>query len=62
MEQYISKSALVAVIERKIKEIDEFGTYLSPKGTLTNLLCSLDTLELKKVQDESVNEDLEKKK
>ena len=47
MKQYIDKAAVVAEIERRIKEIDEIGTYLSPKGTLTNLLCSLDTLEVK---------------
>lgn len=45
----IDKSAVVAEIKRRIKEIDEMGTYLSPKGTLTNLLCSLDTLEVKEV-------------
>ena len=49
MEQYISKSALVAEIEKRIKEIDEIGTYLSPKGVLTNLLCHLSTLEVKEV-------------
>ena len=47
MAQYINKAALIAEIKRRIKEIDEMGTYLSPKGTLTNLLCSLDTLEVK---------------
>ena len=46
MEKYISKSSLVAEIKRRIKEIDEFGTYLSPKGTLTNLLCYINTLEV----------------
>ena len=45
----IDKSALVAEIERRIKEIDEIGTYLSPKGVLTNLLCHLDTLEVRDV-------------
>lgn len=49
MLQYIDKAALIAEIERKIKEIDEIGTYLSPKGVLTNLLCHLDTLEVKEV-------------
>lgn len=53
MAQYISKSALVAEIDRKIKEIDEIGTYLSPKGILTNLLCHINTLEVKEVEDES---------
>lgn len=47
MAQYINKAALIAEIKRRIKEIDEMGTYLSPKGTLTNLLCSIDTLEVK---------------
>lgn len=49
MAQYIDKSALVAEIENRIKEIDEIGTYLSPKGVLTNLLCHLSTLEVKEV-------------
>ena len=49
MKQYIDKSALVAEIEKRIKEIDEIGTYLSPKGVLTNLLCHLNTLEVKEV-------------
>ena len=51
MIQYIDKSAVVAEIEKRINEIDEFGTYLSPKGTLTNLLCHLDTLETKDVDE-----------
>ena len=55
MKQYIDKDTLVAEIERRIKEIDEIGTYLSPKGVLTNLLCHLDTLKVKEV-------DLEKEK
>ena len=50
MAQYIDKSALVAEIEKKIKEIDEIGTYLSPKGILTNLLCHINTLEVKEVE------------
>ena len=45
----IDKDALVAEIERRIKEIDELGTYLSPKGTLTNLLCYINTFEVKEV-------------
>ena len=49
MKQYIDKFALVTEIEKRIKEIDEIGTYLSPKGVLTNLLCHLDTLEVKEV-------------
>lgn len=47
MEQYIPKSTLVAWIVRRVKEIDETGTYLSPRGVLTNLLCHLDTIEVK---------------
>ena len=47
MAEYISKNAVVAEIERRIKEIEEIGTYLSQKGVLTNLLCHLDTLEVK---------------
>jgi len=47
MEEYISKSAVVAEIERRIKEIEGIGTFLSPKGTLTNLLCYINTLEVK---------------
>ena len=43
----IDKDAVVAEIERRIKEIDEIGTYLSPKGILTNLLCHLNTIEVK---------------
>lgn len=49
MEQYISKSAIVAEIEKRIKEIEEIGTYLSPKGTLTNLLCYINALEVIKI-------------
>ena len=52
MIQYISKSDLITVIERRIKEIDETGTYLSPKGILTNLLCHIDTLEVKEVDEQ----------
>lgn len=52
MAQYIDKAALVAEIEKRIKEIDEIGTYLSPKGVLTNLLCHIDTLEVKEYREE----------
>ena len=45
----IDKDALVAEIGKRIKEIDEIGTYLSPKGVLTNLLCHINTLEVKEV-------------
>ena len=57
MEQFILKPALVAEIERRIKEIDEIGTYLSPKGVLTNLLCHLDTLKVKEVDLEKEYEE-----
>ena len=61
MKQYIDKSVLVAEIERRIKEIDEIGTYLSPKGTLTNLLCYINTLEVKEVDlEEYYHEFLQK--
>ena len=59
MAQYINKAAVVAEIERRIKEFDEIGTYLSPKGTLTNLLCFLDTTDTKEVEEEPVSNDLE---
>lgn len=49
MKQYIDKIALIAEIERRIKEIDEIGTYLSPKGVLTNLLCHINALKVKEV-------------
>ena len=49
MTHLIDKSALVAEIERRIREIEEIGTYLSPKGTLTNLLCYINTIEVKRV-------------
>ena len=49
MAQYIDKDALVAEIKKRIKRIEEIGTYLSPKGILTNLLCYINTLEVKEV-------------
>lgn len=48
-QKLIDKAALVEEIERRIKEIEEIGTYLSPKGALTNLLCYINTLEVKEV-------------
>lgn len=54
MTHLIDKAALAAEIERRIKEIEEIGTYLSQKGVLTNLLCHLDTLEVKEVGDNSL--------
>lgn len=53
----IDKDALVAEIENIIKEIDEIGTYLSPKGVLTNLLCHLDTFEVKDPYEQCVQYD-----
>ena len=47
--ELLDKEKVVAEIKKRIKEIDEIGTYLSPKGVLTNLLCYLDTLEVKEV-------------
>ena len=46
MKQYIDRAAVIAEIEKRIKEIEEIGTYLSPKGILTNLLCYINTLEV----------------
>ena len=40
------KAALKAKINQMIREIDQTGTYLSPKGVLVNLLCHIDTPEL----------------
>ena len=40
------KAALKAKINQMIREIDQMGTYLSPKGVLVNLLCHIDTPEL----------------
>ena len=51
MEQYIPKAALVAEIENRIKEIEEIGTYLSPKGTLTSFWCYINALEVKEVEE-----------
>lgn len=54
--ELIDKAAIVAEIEKRIKEIDEIGTYLSPKGVLTNLLCHLDTFVVKDVDlDEEID-------
>ena len=55
--EYIDKDALAAEINRRIKEIDEIGTYLSPKGVLTNLLCSLDSIEVKDPYAECIQYD-----
>lgn len=46
MKQYIDKDTLIAELEKRIKEIDEIGTYLSSKGILTNLLCYINGLEV----------------
>ena len=47
--ELIDKAAVVAEIERRIKEIEEIGICLSPKGMLTNLLCYIKALEVKEV-------------
>ncbi len=57
MEQYISKAAIVAEIERmKVDTIqfpfEEYGTV----GTCNKLLSFLDTLEVKEVDDEKCKE------
>ena len=57
MAQYIDKSTLVAEIEKRIKEIEEIGTYLSPKGILTNLLCYINAFEVKEVDLEKYYHD-----
>ena len=57
MAQYIDKDALVAEIERRIKEVEEIGTYLSPKGILTNLLCYINAFEVKEVDVEKYYHD-----
>ena len=49
MAQYIDKADIIQEIKKKITEIDEIGTYLSPKGVLTNLLCSIDSIKVKEV-------------
>ena len=45
-EVNLEKAALKAKINQMIREIDQMGTYLSPKGVLVNLLCHIDTPEL----------------
>ena len=52
--ELIDKFTLVAEIERRIEEIEKIGTYLSPKGTLTNLLCYINTLEVKERVNEKI--------
>ena len=51
MKEYIDKSKVVAQIEQRIRDIDEIGTLLSPKGVLTNILCYVKALETKKEVD-----------
>ena len=59
MEQYISKSALVAEIERRIKERNiqmKQGCWVSSTYMYEDLLDFLDTLEVKEVDlDEEFN-------
>ena len=54
MKEYIDKSRVIAQIEQRIRDIDEIGTLLSPKGILTNLLCYINTLEIKEVDLEKI--------
>ena len=54
MAQYIDKSALVAEIERRIKE--HHSGYLV---CLKDILSFIDTLEVKEVQEEPVSEEQE---
>lgn len=54
MEQYISKSALVAEIERRKKELIELSNTFENRwacGSLDNILSFLDTLEVKEIED-----------
>ena len=62
MKQYISKSALVAEIKRRRKEIPKNETdktlktvYGNEAFVLTELLSFLDTLEVKEVEEPSKN-------
>jgi hypothetical protein len=62
MEQYINKSALIAEIERRIKERDfqmKSGCWVSSTYMYEDLLDFINTLEVKEVREETVNEDLE---
>jgi hypothetical protein len=67
MTQYISKSAIVAEIERKIKEInldiiEDWRNRIQREHdieVMKNILSLIDTIEVKEVREETVNEDLE---
>ena len=62
MTQYIDKAALVAEIERRIKERDiqmKQGCWVSSTYMYEDLLDFLDTLEVKEVEEEPVSNDLE---
>lgn len=71
MEQYISKSALVAEIEDKINKYTKRGEESDAKrdgyamywggvlSCLNEVRSFIDTLEVKEVKEEPVNEDLE---
>ena len=64
MAKYIDKSALVAEIEKRIKGLkdchaDTVAGYAGEISGLERLLSFLNTLEVKEVKEEPVNEDLE---
>ena len=69
MKQYISKSAVVAAIERRIASLESIGTedYLHdifPKQyamlvTLKSLKLSIDKLEVKELEEQPANRELE---
>ena len=65
MAQYIDKSALVAEIERKIKEGEAVVENVPSSAILgliqayKNVISFLDTIEVKEVDEEPVSNDLE---
>ena len=55
MKQYISKSAVVAEIERRLKELAEFPKFSYETGLIDAYMIMrafLDTLEVKEVKEE----------
>ena len=60
MEQYISKSALVAEIKRMLSAFENSDAPVDRlrASTLIGLLSFIDSLEVKEVQEEPVSEDL----
>ena len=59
MEQYISKSDLVAEIERRLWLLVPKMTFYQQRVELEKLLSFIDTLEVKEVEEEHVSEELE---